>query len=98
MGFGGIVTFELCFRCFGRRLNTIKFHFRNGIPSGQQNHQDWPWELMYEDLVWAIKKINDLNTSARDLRMAGTILQAWMGEVDNITVDHQNLSNQPIDA
>ena len=53
---------------------------------------------MYEDLVWAIKKINDLNTSARDLRMAGTILQAWMGEVDNITVDHQNLSNQPIDA
>ena len=80
-------------------LNKSEFYYRNGIPPGQQNHQDWPWELMYEDLEWAIEKLNDVNASARDRRMASTIFQAWIGEVENMRVHHQeNASNQPIEA
>ena len=80
-------------------LNKSEFYYRNGIPPGQQNHQDWPWELMYEDLEWAIEKLNDVNASARDRRMASTICQAWIGEVENMRVHHQeNASNQPIEA
>ena len=54
---------------------------------------------MYEDLEWAIEKLNDVNASARDRRMAYTIFQAWIGEVENVRVHHQeNASNQPIEA
>ena len=80
-------------------LNESEFYYRNGIPSGQQNHQDWPWELMYEDLEWAMEKLNDVSASARDQRMAANIFQAWIGEVENVRVHHQeNASNQPIEA
>ena len=74
-------------------------YFRNGIPSGPEAHQDWPWELMYEDLMWAMEILNDHSSSQQNRRMATTIFQAWMGEVSQIRVHHQeNASNLPIDA
>ena len=50
--------------------------------------------------MWAMQKLQNPNSSSpRDLRMASTIAQAWMGEVKNMRVFHQeNASNIPIDA
>ena len=55
---------------------------------------------MYDDLVWAMQKLQNPNSSSRRvLRMAATIAQAWMGEVQNMRVHHQeNASNLPVDA
>ena len=54
---------------------------------------------MYEDLMWAMEKLQHPNAaSRREIRMATTILQAWIGEVQNMRVHHQeNAPNQPID-
>ena len=53
---------------------------------------------MYDDLMWAMQ-ILQTSTNQREVRMASTIVQAWMGEVKNMRVHHQeNASNQPIEA
>jgi len=50
--------------------------------------------------MWAMQKLQNPNSSSRRvLRMASTIAQAWMGEVQNMRVHHQeNASNLPVDA
>ena len=75
------------------------FHRPNGIPTGHTlANSEWPWELMYDDLMWAMQ-ILQTSTNQREVRMASTIVQAWMGEVKNMRVHHQeNASNQPIEA
>ena len=81
--------------------NFYIFYRPTGIPTGHPlTDSDWPWELMYDDLMWAMQKLQNPNSSSpRDLRMASTIAQAWMGEVKNMRVFHQeNASNIPIDA
>ena len=72
-----------------------------GMPTGHPlANNDWPWELMYDDLMWAMDKLqHPESTSKRQLRMASTIVQAWMGEIENMRVHHQeNASNQPVEA
>ena len=49
--------------------------------------------------MWAVEVLNDQSSSARNRRMAATIFQAWMGEVAQMRVHHQeNASNIPVDA
>ena len=74
-------------------------HNRNGTPLGQQNHPDWPWELMYEDLLWSLEKLSDRNAPSRDRRIAATIFQAWMGQAENMSVRVLEIaSSQPIEG
>ena len=54
---------------------------------------------MYKDLMWAMEVLNDKSSSEQNWRMATTIFQAWMGEVAQMRVHHQeNASNIPIEA
>ena len=71
----------------------------NGIPTGHPlANSDWPWELMYDDLMWAIETLQN-PPNERKVRMALTIAQAWLGEVGNMRVHHEeNSSNQPVEA
>ena len=49
--------------------------------------------------MWAMEVLNDKSSSEQIRRMAATIFQAWMGEVAQMRVHHQeNASNIPIDA
>ena len=80
------------FQLFFDRPNGI----RTGNPTGNEN---WPWDLMYEDLMWAMEKLQSPDATMREKRMASTIMQAWLGQVENMRVHHQeNASNQPVDA
>ena len=80
--------------------NSLFFYRPSGIPTGHPlTNSDWPWELMHDDLMWAMEKLQNPNSSSpRELRMAADIAQAWMGEA-NMRVFHQeNASNIPVDA
>ena len=67
--------------------------------SRQESHQDWLWDLMYEDLTWAAEILNDKSASERDRRMASVIYQAWMGDADHMRIHHTRDSlNIPIEA
>ena len=60
---------------------------------------NWPWDLMHQDMVWAIDKLQDSNASLREKQMASTIMQAWLGQTRNMRVYHQeNASNIPVDS
>ena len=69
-----------------------------GLVGGDQSIH-WPWHLMHEDMMWAIDILQDSNTSIREKRMASTIMQAWLGQVEEMRVFHQeNGFELPIDA
>ena len=54
---------------------------------------------MHKDMLWAIDILQDPNTSNREKRMASTIMQAWLGQVEEMRVFHQeNGFELPIDA
>ena len=53
---------------------------------------------MHDDLMWAIQMLQT-QPNEREVRMALTIALAWMGEVENMRVHHQeNASNLPVEA
>ena len=70
-----------------------------GMPTGHPlANNDWPWELMYDDLMWAIDVLQN-SPNPRQVRMATNIMRAWMGEDEGLRVHHQeNASNQPVEA
>ena len=69
-----------------------------GIPTGHPLDNDWPWELMYDDLMWAMDTLQN-SPNPRQVRMATDIMRAWMGQVEGMQVHHQeNASNQPVEA
>ena len=76
-----------------------QFTLPAGIPTGHPLlNNDWPWELMYDDLMWAIDVLQN-SPNPRQVRMATNIMRAWMGEVEGMRVHHQeNASNQPVEA
>ena len=50
---------------------------------------------MYEDLLWAMETLQDPNVTEQEF--AATILQTWIGEIENIKVFHQKSQHlQPI--
>ena len=72
-------------------MRTVQVHGNQAI--------NWPWDLMHQDMVWAIDKLQDSNASLREKQMASTIMQAWLGQTRNMRVYHQeNASNIPVDA
>ena len=85
-------------------MNFMTFDFLlfdrpNGIPTGHAlANSDWPWELMYDDLIWAMQQMQN-SPNERQVRMATTIVQAWLGEVKNMRVHQQEIaSNLPVEA
>ena len=75
----------------------MNFPAKNPAFSVQERHQDWPWQLMYEDLLWAMEKLQDPNVTEQEFYIAATILQTWIGEIENIKVFHQKSQHlQPI--
>ena len=63
----------------------------------QQRHQEWPWQFMYEDLLWSMEKIQDPKVTDREFRVAAIILQTWIGQIENVRVFHQKSHHlQPI--
>ena len=79
--------------------NPAQFTLPAGIPTGHPLlNNDWPWELMYDDLMWAIDVLQN-SPNQRQVRMATNIMRAWMGESEGLRVHHQeNASNQPVEA
>ena len=54
---------------------------------------------MFDDLMWAMATLQNPNSTQRQIRMASIIALAWLGEIENMRVHHQeNLSNQPVEA
>ena len=53
---------------------------------------------MYDDLIWAMQQMQN-SPNERQVRMATTIVQAWLGEVKNMRVHQQEIaSNLPVEA
>ena len=70
------------------------FYFRRTI---QDRHQDWPWQMMYQDLLWAMEILQNPDATFREFRVAATIIQTWIGQVENMRVFHrQSQDLQPI--
>ena len=80
------------------KYKCLTFCRPNGIPTGHSlANPDWPWELMYDDLMWAIQTLQN-SPNDREARMAFAIANAWFGEIKNVRVHQLNAPNQPIEA
>ena len=83
---------------FDNNYKSLTFCRPNGIPTGHSlANPDWPWELMYDDLMWAIQTLQN-SPNNREARMAFAIANAWFGEINNVRVHQVNAPNQPIEA
>ena len=41
---------------------------------------------MYQDLLWSMDKLQDPQVNDREFRTAMTILQTWLGQIENVKV------------
>ena len=60
----------------------------------QERHPNWPWKLMYQDLLWAMEKLQDPKVSSHEYIIAAIIIQAWIGEIENLRVFQQQSQHQ----
>ena len=49
---------------------------------------------MYQDLLWAMEKLQDPKVSSHEYIIAAIIIQAWIGEIENLRVFQQQSRNQ----
>ena len=53
--------------------------------------------MMYQDLLWAMEILQNPDATFREFRVAATIIQTWIGQVENMRVFHrQSQDLQPI--